>query len=219
MSSFDWTVIRDNAGFLANGLAMTFLLVIVATIGGLILGTGLALIRLYAPRPIAAIAGGYVTLLRSLPLILVLFWFYFFLPLLIGHGIGALESALTAFVLFEAAFYCEIVRSGISAVPSGLMMAATATGLTRWQALRLVVLPQALSMMVPVLVNQVILVFQDTSLVYVVSLRDFLTSASIVATRDGRPLELYVTVAVTYLVICLGGSLLVNGLANRRRMV
>jgi glutamate/aspartate transport system permease protein len=147
-----------------------------------------------------------VTVLRSVPLILVLFWFYFMAPLAIGHPVGALPSAMVAFVLFEAAFYCEIIRAGIGAVPPGQAMAAAASGLRRWQALRLVILPQTLAAMTPLLVNQVIILFQDTSLVYVVSLRDFLTAASVVAGRDDRPVEMYCFVAVVYFVICLAGS-------------
>jgi glutamate/aspartate transport system permease protein len=210
MADFDWSVILRNAGFLGHGLALSALLVAVASTGGLLLGTALALLRMAVPRGLGAIVTGYVAVLRSVPLILVLFWFYFLLPVALGHPVSALGSAFTAFVLFEAAFYCEIVRAGIAGVPQGQRLAAMATGLRGWQALRLVILPQAARAMVPVLLNQVILVFQDTSLVYVVSLRDFLTTANIVATRDGRPLEMYSTVAGTYLVLCLGGTLLIR---------
>ena len=213
MGSLDFGVIWTNLGFLANGLALSALLVVVSSVGGMILGGGLAALRLSRHRALRLPAGAYVTVIRSVPLILVLFWFYFMLPLWTGHTIGALPSALVAFVMFEAAFYCEIIRAGVRAVPSGQTMAAAAAGLRPWQVMRLVVLPQALVAMGPLLVNQVVILFQDTALVYVVALHDFLTAASVIASRDDRPVELYGFVAVVYFVICLAGS----QLAGRRR--
>ncbi len=198
-------VIWQNAGFLAHGLLLSALLVAVGAGGGALLGGGLALARAGA-WPVALAASAYVTVMRSVPLVLVLFWFYFMLPVWTGHPVGALPAALTAFVLFEAAFYCEIIRAGVAAVPRGQAMAAAATGLRPWQVLRWVVLPQALAAMGPLLVNQVVILFQDTSLVYVVALRDFLTAASVVAGRDDRPVEMYGFVAIVYFVICLAGS-------------
>lgn len=202
----DLQALRGSAGLLLHGLLLSLLLVLAGSVGGVLGGTGLALLRASRLRALRWPAAAYVTLMRSLPLILVLFWFYFMLPLLTGRPVGALGAALTAFVLFESAFYCEIVRAGLRAVPVGQAMAAAASGLRGFQALRLVVLPQAAAAMVPLLVSQVIILFQDTSLVYVVSLRDFLTAASVVAARDDRPVELYGFVAIVYLVICLAGS-------------
>lgn len=217
IGDFDWQVIARNLPFVMEGMGLSLLLVLVATVGGAALGTGLALVRLYAPAPpLRALAAGYVAVMRSLPLILVLFWFYFLVPLAIGRPVGALASALVAFVLFEAAFYGEIVRAGILGVRPGQAQAALATGLRRRQALRLVVLPQALRAMVPVFLNQVVLVFQDTSLVYVVSLRDFLTASSLVANRDGRPLEMFTFVTAVYLAICLPAGLLLRARQGRR---
>ena len=213
MGELDFGVIWTNLGFLANGLALSLLLVVVSSVGGIVLGGGLAALRLSRHRVLRLPAGAYVTVIRSVPLILVLFWFYFMLPLWTGRTIGALPSALIAYVMFEAAFYCEIIRAGIRAVPPGQTAAAAATGLGPWQVMRLVVLPQALVAMGPLLVNQVVILFQDTALVYVVALRDFLTAASVIASRDDRPVELYGFVAVVYFVICLAGS----QLAGRRR--
>ena len=206
MSNFDWNVIARSWPFLAEGMALSALLVAVATAGGLVIGFALALMRLSSRPLIAAPAAGYVTLMRSVPLVLVLFWFYFLVPLAIGRPIGALVSALIAFVLFEAAFYCEIIRAGIGSVRAGQTEAALASGMRRGQALRLIVMPQALRAMTPLLLNQIIIVFQDTSLVYVVALRDFMTAASVVAARDGRPTEMYTLVAVVYLAICFSLS-------------
>jgi glutamate/aspartate transport system permease protein len=216
VSSFDWGVIARSWPFLAEGMALSALLVAVATAGGLVLGFALALMRLSDRPLIAAPAAGYVTLMRSVPLVLVLFWFYFLVPLAIGRPIGSLVSALIAFVLFEAAFYCEIIRAGIGSVRAGQSEAALATGMRRGQALRLIVLPQAFRAMTPLLLNQIIIVFQDTSLVYVVALRDFMTAASVVAARDGRPTEMYTLVAVVYLAICFSLSQAVDRYRSSR---
>ncbi len=215
MMELDPAIIWHSAGFLAHGLALSALLVAVGAAGGLLGGGVLALARLSGVRLLAYPAAAYVTVMRSVPLVLVLFWFYFMLPIWTGVPVGALPSALIAFALFEAAFYCEIIRAGIAAVPTGQKLAAASSGLRPWQALRLVVLPQAVVAMGPLLVNQVVILFQDTSLVYVVALRDFLTSASVVAGRDDRPVELYGFVAVVYFVICFAGS----QLAGRRGRV
>ena len=202
MSDFDWGVIARSWPFLAEGMALSALLVAVATAGGLVLGFGLALMRRSRHALIAWPATAYVTVMRTVPLILVLFWFYFLVPLVIGRPVGSLASALIAFVLFEAAFYCEIIRSAIGSVRAGQTEAALATGMKRWQVMRYIVLPQGLKAMTPLLLNQIIIVFQDTSLVYVVALRDFMTTASVVASRDGRPTEMYTLVAAVYLAIC-----------------
>ena len=206
MTGFDWGVIARSWSFLAEGMVLSALLVAVATIGGMILGFGLAMMRLSPRRLIAGPATAYVTTMRTLPLVLVLFWFYFLVPLAIGRPIGSLMSALIAFVIFEAAFYCEIIRAGILNVRHGQTEAGLATGMSRAQVLRLVVMPQALRVMTPLVLNQVIIVFQDTSLVYVVALHDFMTSASVIAARDGRPTEMYTLVAVVYLAICFSSS-------------
>ncbi|MGO4670144.1 amino acid ABC transporter permease [Bosea sp. 2YAB26] len=206
MNDFDWGVIARSWSFLAEGMALSALLVLVATVGGLVLGFGLALMRLSTHRFIAVPAAAYVTVMRSLPLVLVLFWFYFLIPLAIGRPIGSLMSALIAFVMFEAAFYCEIIRAGIANVRKGQAEAGLATGLRRSQVMRHIVMPQALRAMMPLVLNQIVIVFQDTSLVYVVALHDFLTTASIVASRDGRPTEMYTLVAVVYLIICLSAT-------------
>jgi glutamate/aspartate transport system permease protein len=215
VSDFDTGVILRALPFLWDGLQLTFLLTALAMAGGVVLGTGLALMRLSLPPPFPQLAAGYVNLLRSIPLILVVFWFYFLVPFLLGRAVGAFASALIAFTMFEAAYYSEIIRAGIQGVSRGQLAAAQATGLTYVQAMRYVVLPQAFRNMVPVLLTQSIILFQDTSLVYVVGLHDFLTAATIVAGRDNRVVELYSFVAVVYLAVCLAGSLGVQRLQGR----
>jgi len=206
MGGFDWAAIWNNVPFLMDGMVLSFGLAVLAIVGGFVCGLAMAMLRLSRFRPLALVAYLYVNLFRSVPLILVIFWFYFLVPVALGRPVGPFYSALIAFVLFETAYYCEIIRSGIQGIPRGQMTAALATGLTRWQAMRHVVLPQAIRNMVPVLVSQCVVLFQDTSLVYVVTLRDFMTSASIVAARDFKLVELYTFAALVYFLICFAGS-------------
>ena len=216
MSGFDFAVIAANLPFLWEGLRLSLLLTALAILGGLVFGTGLALLRLSKLPGLSLLAAGYVNLIRSVPLILVIFWFYFLVPLALGRPIGGFYSALIAFVLFEAAYYSEIIRAGIQSVRSGQVHAGQATGLGYWQIQRHIVLPQAFRNMLPILVTQGIILFQDTSLVFVVSLRDFMTTSSIVARTEGRLVEMYAFAALVYFVICLAGSLFVRRLQGAR---
>jgi glutamate/aspartate transport system permease protein len=196
-------------------MQVTFLLTGLAVVGGIVLGTLLALIRI-AKIPFASwIAAAYVNFFRSLPLILVIFWLYFLVPLILGRPVGSFYSVLVAFVLFEAAYYSEIIRAGISSVRSGQIAAGMAIGLTYPQTMRYIVLPQAFRAMVPILLTQAIILFQDTSLVYVVGLKDFLVSAEIIANRDQRLVEMFLFVALVYFTICFAGSLLAKKLQKR----
>lgn len=212
MGDFDFSVIADNLPFLWQGLQLSLWLTLLAIIGGIFLGTLLALMRLSGILWLSLPAAGYVNLIRSVPLILVIFWFYFLVPLALGRPIGGFYSALIAFVMFEAAYYSEIIRAGIQSIRQGQVHAAQAVGLSYWQTQRYVVLPQAFRNMIPILVTQGIILFQDTSLVFVVSLRDFMTASSIVARTEGRLVEMYVFAALVYFVICFAGSLFVRRL-------
>ena len=212
---FDFAILWANASFLWNGMLLTMQLTALAVTGGLLFGVILAVLRLSRIRLLAWLVEGYVNFLRSMPLILVIFWFYTLVPKLIGRPVSGFYSVLIAFVMFEAAYYSEIVRAGISSVRRGQIAAAMALGLTNLQAMRYVILPQAVRNMVPVLLTQSIVMLQDTSLVYVVGLRDFLTSADIVASRDNRPTELYIFVALVFLVVCFSASRLVNRLRRK----
>jgi glutamate/aspartate transport system permease protein len=212
---FDTTVIFDNLHFLLEGMQLTLILTVAAILGGLLLGTLLALARLSPFRVVSFCAGSYVNFFRSMPLILVIFWFYFMVPHIVGRPVGGFYSVLVAFVMFEAAYYCEIMRAGIQSVRKGQIYAGQALGLTYTQNMRYVVLPQAFRNMVPILMTQAIILFQDTSLVYVVGVKDFLVSADLVANRENRILEIFPTVALVYFVICLSGSLLVKRLQRK----
>lgn len=215
MSDFDFGVIMDNLPFLWEGLQLSLLLTFLAVIGGIVLGTLLALARLSGIKTLSLVAAAYVNLIRSVPLILVIFWFYFLVPLALGRPIGGFYSALIAFVMFEAAYYSEIMRAGIQSVRRGQVFAGQATGLNYWQVQRFIVLPQAFRNMIPILVTQGIILFQDTSLVFVVSLRDLMTASSIVARTEGRLVEMYLFAALVYFVICFAGSLFVRRLQTR----
>ena len=227
-TTFDFDVIaRTWEVLIFKGLAFTVEVTLLAMVGGIALGTVLALMRLSSIRVLAWVAGGYVNLLRSIPLVLVIFWFFFLVPYIgawiIGSKtpikVGAFASALITFILFEACYYCEIMRAGIQSIPAGQSQAGYALGLNYWQVTGSIVLPQALRNMLPVLLTQTIILFQDVSLVYIISLPDFVTIATKVAQRDGRLVEMYVFVAVVYFVICLLLSRLVRRLQQRLQVV
>ena len=195
---FDFDVIQRSWIYLfRDGMTFTVTLTALAMLGGIALGTILALMRLSSIKILSGFAGGYVNLMRSLPLVLVIFWFFFLVPYVGGWisgssqpmKVGAFASALITFTLFEAAFYCEIMRAGIQSIPKGQVAAGYAVGLNYRQTMSYIVLPQAFRNMLPVLLTQTIILFQDTSLVYVLSLTDFLGAASKIAQRDGRLAE------------------------------
>ena len=214
MGKFDVDVIVRNLPYLWEGLQLSFMLAALAIAGGIFFGSILAVLRMSSIRPVAWAALGYVNFFRSVPLILIIFWFYFLVPLLLGRATGPFLSALIAFMLFETAYYCEIIRAGIQSIPKGQISAGRATGMTRVQAMRYIVMPQAFRNMTPILVTQSIILFQDTSLVYVVTLRDFMTSASTVANQELRLVELYVFAGLVYFALCFAGSRVVNRIGH-----
>ena len=224
LGNFDFDVISRSWVYLfQTGMAFTLQLTALAMVGGILLGTLLAMMRLSSNRALSMVAGGYVNLIRSIPLVLVIFWFYFLVPYIAAWVIGASEpvkvggfsSALITFIMFEAAYYCEIMRSGIQSIPRGQVWAGQALGMNYWQSMSNIVLPQAFRNMIPVLLTQTIVLFQDVSLVYVLSIPDFVGAASKVAQRDGRLVEMYCFVAVVYFVLCFSLSALVKRLHQR----
>ena len=215
MFELDFSVIPANSSLLWEGIKMTFLLTGLAIIGGIILGTFLALLRIAKIPVLSQFSAAYVNFFRSLPLILVIFWLFFLVPLIVGRPVGAFSSVLVAFILFEAAYYSEIIRAGINSVRLWQLAAARAIGLTYIQSMRYVILPQAFRAMTPILLTQAIILFQDTSLVYVVGLRDFLVSAEIVANRDQRLVEMFLFVALVYFIFCFTASIGVKYLQKR----
>src|SRR5688500_14928121 len=223
-AGYDFDVIQRSLGYLfREGMVFTLTLTALAMTGGIIFGTLLAMMRLSAFRPLSALAGGYVNLMRSVPLLLVIFWFFFLVPY-IGAWVtgadrpvpvGAWMSAVITFTMFEAAYYCEIMRAGIQSIARGQVWSGYALGLNYWQTMGYIVLPQAFRNMIPVLLTQTIILFQDTSLVYVISATDFLGAAAKVANRDYRLVEMYTFVAVVYFIISYTLSMMVKRLQDR----
>jgi len=221
---FDFDVIQRSWVYLfRDGMTFSLTLTALASVGGVLFGTLLALMRLSSIKALSMISAAYVNLMRSLPLVLVVFWFFFLVPYiggwLSGDGkpikVGAFSSALITFTMFEAAFYCEIMRAGIQSVSRGQTSAGYALGLNYRQTMSFIVLPQAIRNMLPVLLTQTIILFQDTSLVYVISSTDFLGAAVKVANRDGRLVEMYTFAALVYFVICFTASMYVRRLQSR----
>ncbi len=223
-ADFDFDVIIRSLPYLFyDGMTFTLMLTALATSGGIIFGTALAMMRLSSFAPLSLPAAAYVNLMRSVPLVLMIFWFYFLVPY-IGQWVtgasrpiqvGAFASSLVTFTLFEAAYFCEIMRAGIQSISRGQVAAAQALGMTYAQTMGYIVLPQAFRNMLPVLLTQTIILFQDTSLVYVLSITDFLGAASKIAERDGRLVEMYLFAALVYFVISFAASLLVRRLQSR----
>jgi glutamate/aspartate transport system permease protein len=224
LANFDFDIILRTWPYLIKeGLTFTLFLTAVATTGGLILGTIIALMRL-SPLPVLPwIGAAYVNLMRALPLVLVIFLFYFLMPY-IGQWatgaerpmkIGANSSTIITFTLFEAAYFSEIMRAGIQSVSRGQVAAGYAIGLTYRQVMSHVVLPQAFRNMLPVIFTQTIVLFQDTSLCYVLSITDLLGAATKVAQRDGRLTEMYLFAALIYFTISFVASFFVKRLNAR----
>jgi glutamate/aspartate transport system permease protein len=223
-AGFDFDVIQRSLPFLfKEGMTFTLTLTAMAMTGGIVFGTLLAMMRLSSYRILNVPAATYVNLMRSVPLVLVIFWFYFLVPWMGGWIIGATEpiqvgafwSSVITFTMFEAAYYAEIMRAGIQSIPRGQAWAGYALGLNYWQTMGTVVLPQAFRNMLPVLLTQTIILFQDTSLVYVLSIIDFLGAAARIAQRDARLVEMYLFVAVVYFLISYALSWLVQRLQLR----
>ena len=211
----DFSVITDNLGYMAGGLYLTFKIAVMAVSGGLAWGMVLGLARLSPVRLIYYPASIYIHFFRGIPLILVIFWIYFLVPVFLGRSMGQLPAVVLSFILYEAAYFAEIVRSGIQAVPEGQKRAGLASGLRPWQIACHVILPQALRKMVPALVTHCVVVFQDTSLAYVIGLREFLRRVNLVDAREARSVELYLFAALVYFILCSLGTFLGHYLEGR----
>ncbi|MGH8256722.1 MAG: amino acid ABC transporter permease [Steroidobacteraceae bacterium] len=216
MSTSDLQFVLQSLPPLLKGLRVTLFLTLLAGTVGILCAVALALVRLSRIRPLAWLAFAYVSLFRAIPLLLVLFWIYLLVPMLTNYTMGALESAIIGLTMFEAAYYSEIIRAGIQAVPAGQTESALATGLTRMQAMRFIVLPQAARKMAPILLSQSILLFMDTSVVFVLGIHDFMGTANIIAARDARVTPMYLVVALVYFIVSLAGSQAVSTAQSRR---
>ena len=222
MYEFDWSSIPGALPFLAQGMVVSLEITGVAIVVGIVWGTLLVMMRLSSLRALSWFAAAYVNLFRAVPLVMVLLWFFLIVPHLLETLFGIprgsdmrMGSAIAGFALFEAAYYSEIIRAGIQSVPKGQMAAASALGMRYAQAMRLVILPQAFRNMLPVLLTQTIILFQDTSLVYVSALADFFGAASKVGDRDGRLVEMLLFAGAVYFVICFTVSQLLRVYQHR----
>jgi glutamate/aspartate transport system permease protein len=211
-SFLNWDVLT---GFVLKGLIFSVQLTLVAMIGGIALGTVLALMRLSGKQWLVMPAAFYVNTLRSIPLVMVILWFFLLIPLMIGQPMGAELSAIITFTVFEAAYYSEIMRAGIQSVPKGQVNAGYAVGMTYGQTMQLIVLPQAFRNMLPVLMTQTIILFQDTSLVYAIGAYDMLKGFEVAGKNFGRPIEAYLMAAVVYFAMCYALSWLVKRLHKK----
>lgn len=211
-SFLDWGVVSD---FVLKGLVFSVQLTLVAMVGGIALGTVLALMRLSSKKWLSAPAAFYVNTLRSIPLVMVILWFFLLIPMVIGRPMGAELSAIITFTVFEAAYFSEIMRAGIQSVPKGQVYAGYAVGMTYRQTMQLVVLPQAFRNMLPVLLTQTIILFQDTSLVYAIGAYDLLKGFEVAGKNFNRPVETYLVAALVYFVICFSLSMLVRSLQKK----
>ena len=223
MTALDFSIVTQAWPYLWSGLQFSLLLTAVAFLTGMVLGTGFALVQHLEVPVLSQIVRAYIALIRSIPLILVLFWFFFLVPIVLGHlsgngrpvPVGATYTAFITFGLFEAAYYSEIMRAGIQSVPKGQVSAGYAVGMTYAQCMRYIVLPQAFRNMLPVLLTQTIILFQDTSLVYAVGAYDLLKGFEVAGKNFNRPVEMYLLAAVTYFVICFSLSMLVRRLQKK----
>jgi glutamate/aspartate transport system permease protein len=203
LSFYSWELFTN---YILKGLIFSLQLTVIATVGGIVVGTFLALMRLSGKPALVYPATFYVNTMRSIPLVMVILWFFLLIPMLIGRPIGADLSATITFIAFESAFFSEIVRAGIQSVPRGQIFAGEALGMTYGQNMRLIVLPQAFRNMIPVFMTQTIILFQDTSLVYAIGAYDLLKGFEIAGKNYGRPIETYILAATTYFVICFSLS-------------
>ena len=211
-SLLNWDLIQ---GFILKGLYFSVVLTFVATLGGIFFGTLLALMRLSGKKWLDLPAAIYVNGMRSIPLVMVILWFFLLVPAIIGRPIGAEVSAVVTFIAFEAAYFSEIMRAGIQSIPRGQVFAGQALGMTYGQNMKLVILPQAFRNMLPVLLTQTIILFQDTSLVYAIGAYDMLKGFEVAGKNFGRPIEAYLAAAVLYFIICYALSWTVKRLHQK----
>ncbi|MCC2675318.1 MAG: polar amino acid transporter, inner rane subunit [Ramlibacter sp.] len=211
-SFFTWEVFK---GYVLSGMYFSFVLTVVATLGGIFFGTLLAMMRLSGIKFLEIPATFYVNGMRSIPLLMVLLWFFLLVPFIIGRPIGAELTAVITFIAFEAAYFSEIMRAGIQSIPRGQVFAGQAMGMTYGQNMKLVILPQAFRNMLPILLTQTIILFQDTSLVYIITAHDMLHGFTVAGSNLSRTRESYILAAILYFIICFSLSALVKRLNKK----
>ena len=205
--------------FILKGLLFSLYLTAIAMVGGTIIGTVLAMMRLSGKKWLSTPAYLYVTLLRSIPLVMVILWFFLLIPLFTGKTLGAEYSAIITFTVFEAAYYSEIMRAGIQSVKKDQVNAGYALGMTYFQCMWYIVLPQAFRNMLPVMMTQTIVLFQDTSLVYAIGAYDLLKGFDVISKNFNRPVEAYIVAAILYFTICFSLSSVVKSIQKKIQII
>ena len=214
VNNFRFLIVQGFFGFGAF-VGGTLRLAIPAIVLGFLLGIAVGLSRLAAPWWIRVPATVYVEFFRGVPLVMVIFWMWFIIPQLLQIPLPEYGVALAAFVIFEAAYFGEIVRAGVQSVSGGQVEAARALGLTGAQGMAYIILPQALRNMVPALVTQMIVLFKDTSLASIIGYVDLTKAAQIVNNREIKPFELYLFIAVVYWICTYSMSRLARRMERR----
>ena len=207
-----WNVVAKNFDYLLvgafpqgplGGLAMTAILAVGGIFGAFWLGLGIGLMRIAKDRKLRWPAMAYIEIIRGTPLLMVVFWFYFLAPVLLGKTLPEAQSALIALIVFTSAYIAEIVRAGVESLPKGQMEAARGTGLSHAQAMIHVILPQALFNMIPSFVNQFVSLTKDTSLAFIIGVNELTKAATQINNRTlTAPTEIFITIALLYFVIC-----------------
>ncbi len=202
-NNFDYFLIGPYPDGPLGGLAMSILLAIGGIFGAFWVGLFFGLMRLSRNALLSWIATVYIEIVRGTPLLMVIFWFYFLAPILLGQSLPEATSALISFIVFTSAYIAEIVRAGVQGLPKGQTEAARSTGLSHYQAMRYIVLPQALRNMIPSFVNQFVSLTKDTSLAYIIGVNELTRTATQVNNRTlNAPTEIFITIAVLYFIIC-----------------
>lgn len=198
--------VARNIYFLLGGFGVTLQLTACALAGGIALGALVGLGRISRNKWIYQPVTLYVNLLRNIPLILVIFWFYFVMPIIAGRPLNPFLSAVISFIIFEATYFGEIFRAGYQSISRDLISAAYSTGLTYPQTARHILVPIAFRRMLPSLITQSIVTFQDTSLAFVIGLQEFVRRTSIVDNLEVRSIQLFGFVAIIFFIFCFIGS-------------
>lgn len=224
MLDMDWGILAQSLPLLGQGAIVTLKITVTAVLMGMVIGTLLAVARISIFAPLRWFAAAYVNCFRSIPLVMVLLWFYLIVPQFLGRFFNVspltdirLVSAMVAFSAFEAAYYSEIIRAGMRSISRDQYAAATALGMTKSQSIIHVILPQAFRVMTPLLLTQGIILFQDTSLVYIIGLADFFRTANNIGKTVGNEIEMVMLAGFGYFVICFCVSTLVTIFKKRLR--
>lgn len=209
------SLLYESTGLFLQGLKYNVLLTLLAVIMALPIGSLFAVAKLSRFRVIYYPVTIYINILRSCPLLMVLFWVYYALPMLIGREISVFYAALFAMTIFEIAYFAEFIRSGLQSIAVSQRYAGLATGLKPRQVTRFIILPQALRRMLPSLLTQSIIAFQDSTLASLIGLREILATTKAINSRELRTLLLYGFLAIAFLVMCCFFSRVVREIERR----